>query len=102
VVSAASPHGPVVRIFKETFCVSRASRKRGAHGRRAASQVESCPALIHIEGWHYTIKDNTGQEFSFAVTAITKLLSTIKEGDYVVAMIGDENTATSIKNLKQK
>jgi hypothetical protein len=27
--------------------------------------------LIHIEGWHYTIKDSTGQEVSFAVTART-------------------------------
>ena len=58
--------------------------------------------LMHIEGWHYTIKDSTGQEMSFAVTARTNLLSTVKEGDYVVAMIGDENTATSIKNVKNK
>jgi hypothetical protein len=58
--------------------------------------------LIHIEGWHYTIKDTTGQELSFGVTAVTKLLSTVKEGDHIIAMIGDDNIATSIKNLKKK
>lgn len=57
--------------------------------------------LTHIEGWHYTVKDNTGQEISFGVTALTKLLSAVKEGDFVVAMIGEENIATSIKNIKK-
>jgi hypothetical protein len=27
--------------------------------------------ITHIEGWHYTIKDSTGQEVSFGVTSET-------------------------------
>ena len=57
--------------------------------------------LVHIEGWHYTVKDTTGQEVSFGVTALTKLFSNVKEGDHVVVLIGDDNIATSIKNLKK-
>jgi hypothetical protein len=55
--------------------------------------------LIHIEGWHYTIKDTTGQEVSFGITEVTKLLHPVKEGDHIIAMIGDGNIATSI-NLR--
>ena len=66
-----------------------------AKGKRVTGQ------LIHIEGWHYTVKDNAGQEQSFGVNDSTKLLSAVNEGDFVVAMIGDDNIATSVKNLKK-
>jgi hypothetical protein len=78
--------------------------KSGSTGMSHSSETKGkrlTGQLVHIEGWHYTVKDNTGQEVSFGVTALTKLLSSVKEGGYVVAMIGDDNIATSLKNLKK-
>src|SRR5215218_5731944 len=59
-------------------------------GTRVAGQ------LTHIEGWHYTIKDSTGQEVSFGVTSDTKDPDRVKEGDHIVAMIGEDRIALSI------
>ena len=78
--------------------------KSGSTGSSHSSETKGkrvTGQLIHIEGWHYTVKDNAGQELSFGVTDSTKLLSPVNEGDFVVAMIGDDNIATSIKNLKK-
>lgn len=58
--------------------------------------------LTHIEGWHYTIKDSAGQEVSFGVTSVTKDPDKVKEGDFIVAMVGDDRIALSIKNMKTK
>ncbi|HEU4501251.1 MAG TPA: hypothetical protein VFR82_06325 [Nitrospira sp.] len=58
--------------------------------------------LMHIEGWHYTIKDTRGEEVSFGVTSVTKDPDKVKEGDYIVAMIGDDRIALSVKNMKKK
>jgi hypothetical protein len=56
----------------------------------------------NIEGWHYTIKDSTGQEVSFGVTSETDDPDKVEEGDYIVAMIRDDRIALSIKNMKKK
>jgi hypothetical protein len=57
---------------------------------------------MHIEGWHYTIKDSTGEEVSFGVTSATKDPHKVKEGDHIVAMIGEDRIALNIKNMKIK
>ena len=44
--------------------------------------------LTHIEGWHYTIKDTTGQEVSFGVTSDTKDSDQVKEGDLSSQSLG--------------
>ena len=67
-----------------------------AQGTRVTGQ------LTHIEGWHYTIKDTRGEEVSFGVTSVTKDPDKVKEGDYIVAMIGDDRIALSVKNMKKK
>jgi Rieske Fe-S protein len=77
---------------------------------RSAGQTQPADAqgtrvtgeLTHIEGWHYTIKDSTGQEVSFGVTSDTKDPDKVKEGDHIVAVIGEERIALSIKNMKKK
>lgn len=58
--------------------------------------------LTHIEGWHYTIKDSTGQEVSFGVTSETQDPDKVKEGDHIVAIIREDKIALSIKNMKKK
>jgi hypothetical protein len=58
--------------------------------------------LTHIEGWHYTIKESTGEEVSFGVRSATKDPHKVKEGDHIVAMIGEDRIALSIKNMKMK
>lgn len=58
--------------------------------------------LTHIEGWHYTIKDSAGQEVSFGVTSDTKDPDKVKEGDHIVAVIGEDRIALSIENMKKK
>lgn len=86
-----------------------------AIGLQAAEQEEkTTPAIVetqgtrvtgqltHIEGWHYTIKDTRGEEVSFGVTSVTKDPDKVKEGDYIVAMIGDDRIALSVKNMKKK
>ncbi len=60
-----------------------------AEGTRVTGQ------LTHIEGWHYTIKDARGEELSFGVTSATKDPDRVKEGDYIVVMIGDDRIAVS-------
>ena len=58
--------------------------------------------LTHIEGCHYTIKDSTGQEVSFGVTQATQDPDKVKEGEHIVAMIGEDRIARFIKNVKTK
>lgn len=58
--------------------------------------------LTHIEGWHYTIKESSGEEVSFGVTSATQDPHKVKEGDQIVAMIGEDRIALSIKNIKIK
>ena len=58
--------------------------------------------LVHIEGWHYTIKDAAGQEVSFGVTSETNDPDKVKEGDHIVAMIREDRVALNIKNMKKK
>ena len=58
--------------------------------------------LTHIEGWHYTIKESTGEEVSFGVRSATKDPHKVKEADHIVAMIGEDRIAMSIKNMKMK
>jgi len=72
------------------------SHSSDTQGKRVTGQ------LTHIEGWHYTIKDFTGEEVSFGVTSVTKDPDKVKEGDHIVAMIGDDRVALSMKNMKKK
>jgi hypothetical protein len=58
--------------------------------------------LTHIEGWHYTIKDSRGEEVSFGVTSATQDPDKVKEGDHIVAMVGEDRIARVIKNMKKK
>ena len=58
--------------------------------------------LTHIEGWHYTIKDSRGEEVSFGVTQATQDPDKVKEGDHIVAMVGEDRIARVIKNMKKK
>ena len=58
--------------------------------------------LTHIEGWHYTIKDSRGEEVSFGVTSATQDPDKVKEGDHIVAMVGEDRIARVIKNKKKK
>jgi hypothetical protein len=58
--------------------------------------------LTHIDGWHYTIKDSRGEEVSFGVTSETQDPDKVKEGDHIVAMVGEDRIARSIKNMKKK
>jgi len=58
--------------------------------------------LTHIEGWHYTIKDSRGEEVSFGVTEATQDPDKVQEGDYIVAMVGEDRIARTIKNMKKK
>jgi hypothetical protein len=58
--------------------------------------------LTHIEGWHYTIKDSRGEEVSFGVTSATQDPDKVKEGDHIVAMVGEDRIARTIKNMKKK
>jgi hypothetical protein len=58
--------------------------------------------LTHIEGWHYTIKDSRGEEVSFGVTQATQDPDKVQEGDYIVAMVGEDRIARTIKNMKKK
>jgi hypothetical protein len=72
------------------------SESTDIQGKRVTGQ------LTHIEGWHYTIKESTGEEVSFGVTSATKDPHKVKEGDHIVAMIGEDRIALSIKNMKMK
>ena len=72
------------------------SQSPESQGKRVIGQ------LIHIEGWHYTIKDSSGEEVSFGVTSATKDPDQVKEGDQIIAMIGDDRIALSLKNMKKK
>ena len=58
--------------------------------------------LTHIEGWHYTIKESSGEEVSFGVTSATQDPHKVKERDHIVAMVGEDRIALSIKNMKIK
>ena len=58
--------------------------------------------LTHIEGWHYTIKDSRGEEVSFGVTQAAQDPDKVQEGDYIVAMVGEDRIARAIKNMKKK
>lgn len=58
--------------------------------------------LTHIEGWHYTIKDSSGEEVSFGVTSATQNPDQVKEGDHIVAIVGEDRIARVIKNMKKK
>ena len=58
--------------------------------------------LTHIEGWHYTIKDSRGEEVSFGVTQATQDPDKVQEGDYIVAMVGEDRIARTSKNMKKK
>jgi hypothetical protein len=58
--------------------------------------------LTHIEGGHYTIKDSRGEEVSFGVTSATQDPGKVKEGDHIVAMVGEDRIARVIKNMKKK
>ena len=58
--------------------------------------------LTHSEGWHYTIKDSRGEEVSFGVTQATQDPDKVKEGDHIVAMVGEDRIARVIKNMKKK
>ena len=58
--------------------------------------------LTHIEGWHYTIKDSRREEVSFGVTQATQIPDKVQEGDYIVAMVGEDRIARTIKNMKKK
>lgn len=58
--------------------------------------------LTHIEGWHYTIKDSTGEEVSFGVTQATQDPDKVKEGDHIIALIGEDRIARFMKNMKKK
>lgn len=58
--------------------------------------------LTHIDGWHYTIKDSRGEEVSFGVTQATQDPDKVQEGDYIVAMVGEDRIARTIKNMKKK
>lgn len=58
--------------------------------------------LTHIEGWHYTIKDSRGEEVSFGVIQATQDPDKVQEGDYIVAMVGEDRIARTIKNMKKK
>ena len=72
------------------------SNPQDTQGKRVTGQ------LTHIEGWHYTIKDTRGEEVSFGVTSVTQDPDKVKEGDYIVAMVGEDRIALSIKNMKRK
>jgi len=72
------------------------SESQHTQGKRVTGQ------LTHIEGWHYTIKDSRGEEVSFGVTSATQNPHKVKEGDQIVAMIGEDRIALSIKNMKIK
>jgi hypothetical protein len=58
--------------------------------------------LTHIEGWHYTIKDSKGEEVSFGVTQATQDPDKVKEGDHILAMVGEDKIARVIRNMKKK
>jgi hypothetical protein len=58
--------------------------------------------LTHIEGWHYTIKDSRGEEVSFGVTQATQDPDKVKEGDHILAMVGEDRIARVIRNMKKK
>jgi hypothetical protein len=58
--------------------------------------------LTHIEGWHYTIKGARAEEVRFSATSATQDLHKVKEGNHIVAMIGEDRIALSIKNMKIK
>ena len=72
------------------------SQSPQTQGKRVTGQ------LTHIEGWHYTIKESGGEEVSFGVTSATQDPHKVKEGDHIVAMIGEDRIALSIKNMKIK
>lgn len=80
----------------EHLTSSSESKTSETQGTRVAGQI------THIEGWHYTIKDSTGQEVSFGVTSETDDPDKVQEGDYIVAMIREDRIALSIKNMKKK
>lgn len=81
----------VVRAVEQEDKSPGTSQSPDTQGKRVTGQ------LTHIEGWHYTIKDATGEEVSFGVTSVTKDPDKVKEGDHIVAMIGDDRIAVSIK-----
>lgn len=72
------------------------SQSPQTQGKRVTGQ------LTHIEGWHYTIMESSGEEVSFGVTSATQDPHKVKEGDHIVAMIGEDRIALSIKNMKIK
>ena len=75
-------------------------KRTGAAADSQATRVTG--QLTHIEGWHYTIKDSRGEEVSFGVTSVTKDPDKVKEGDYIVAMVGSDRIALNVKNMKKK
>jgi hypothetical protein len=90
-----------------TTAVSAAEQenKPGASNAPSAADIEVkrvTGQLTHIEGWHYTIKDSRGEEVSFGVTQATQDPDKVKEGDHIVAMVGEDRIARVIKNMKKK
>lgn len=79
--------------------------KSASGGSPQASQTQGkrvTGQLTHIEGWHYTIKESGGEEVSFGVTSATQDPHKVKEGDHIIAMVGEDRIALSIKNMKIK
>ena len=85
--------------------VSGQQDKSASGGSTQAPQTEAkrvTGQLAHIEGWHYTIRESSGEEVSFGVTSATQDPHKVKEGDHIVALIGEDRIALSIKNMKIK
>ena len=88
--------------------VAEAADQNGGSGSTSGAPAPDTPVnrvtgqLTHIEGWHYTIKDSRGEEVSFGVTSATQDPDKVKEGDHIVAIIGEDRIARVIKNMKKK
>jgi hypothetical protein len=86
----------IVTGEQDKSATSGSSQPPMTQGKRVTGQ------LTHIEGWDYTIKETSGEEVSFGVTSATQDPHKAKEGDHIVAMVGEDRIAVSIKNMKIK
>ncbi|HKY71987.1 MAG TPA: hypothetical protein VJL88_08720 [Nitrospira sp.] len=92
-------------VSSPLIAVAQQEDKSASGGSSQSSQTQGkrvTGQLTHIEGWHYTIKESSGEEVSFGVTSATQDPHKVKEGDHIVAMIGEDRIALSIKNMKVK
>ena len=84
---ATSPADPTVR--KGGHAAVKAERLKAGH------RIEG--EVLRVEGKHYFVKGQDGQEVRLHTDQTTRKIGKISEGDRIVAVVNDQNHARSIR-----